>query len=438
MIRRYFRLEELGTTVSREVVAGLTTFLTMAYIIVVNPGILAVAAGPEHEGAILTATIVAAFVGTLLMGLYARRPFAAAPYMGENAFVAFTVVLALGFSYPQALTAILVGGILFVVLTAMGWRAYLVRAIPESLKYAFVVGIGLFLAMIGLHKMGVVVHGASTETPPVALGDLTETTTLLGILSFLAMGILLLWRIRAAILLVIVAATAVGVALGKVTLPERWFGLPDDGLGLLFVFEFEGLASLAFLQVLLVVFLMDFLDTMGTLIGVSARAGFLEEDGSLPEIEKPMMCDAVATVVGACTGTTTTGTFIESASGIEAGGRSGLTAVVTALLFLPALFLAPLIGAIPEFAYMPALVLVGVLMMAPAKRIPYDDVTEVVPAFATITLMSFTYNIGVGMTAGLVLYPLLKVAAGRWREIHPGLIPLSVLSLLFFVFYPYH
>ena len=206
----------------------------------------------------------------------------------------------------------------------------------------------------------------------------------------------------------------------------------------MFAFDFSRIGSPAFLQVLLVVFLMDFLDTMGTLIGVSARAGFLDESGNLPQIEKPMMCDAVATVVGSCVGTTTTGTFIESAAGIEAGGRSGLTAVVAAVLFLPALFLAPLIGAIPAFAYMPALVLVGVLMMKPATRIPYDDVTEVIPAFATITLMSFTYNIGVGMTAGLVLYPILKIAAGRAREIQPALIPLSVLSLLFFLFYPYH
>jgi AGZA family xanthine/uracil permease-like MFS transporter len=442
MIRRFFRLDELGTSLSTEVIAGATTFLTMAYIIVVNPAILGLAAAkgsslsPEAiSGSLLTATVLAAFVGTLLMGLYARRPFAVAPYMGENAFVAFTVVLALGFTYGEAMVAILIGGVLFVVLTVLGLRGYVVRAVPESLKYAFVVGIGLFLALIGLNKMGVVHVGVPDA--PLQIGNLGEPAAQLGIVAFVAMGILVHHRVPGAILLVIVGITGVGAIFGQFALPEDLVGLPESPFALAFGFDFGNVATWGFLQVLLVVFLMDFLDTMGTLIGVSSRAGLLDERGNLPEIEKPMLCDAVATVAGACMGTTTTGTFIESAAGIESGGRSGLSAVVTAVLFLPALFLAPIVGAIPDFAYMPALVLVGVLMLKPAARIRYDDVTEVVPAFATIVLMAFTYNIGVGMTAGLVLYPLMKLAAGRWREIHPALIPLSVISLRFLLFCPY-
>jgi AGZA family xanthine/uracil permease-like MFS transporter len=270
------------------------------------------------------------------MGLYARRPFGVAPYMGENAFLAFTVVGALGYTYPQALVAVLVGGLLFVILTLLGWRGYVVRAVPESLKHAFVVGIGFFLALIGLHAIGVVAHGPPTGGP-VQLGDLGRPSTLLGILSFVLMGVLLLHRVRAAILIGIAVATAVGALIGEVKLPDRWVGSPESPFALTLAFDFSVLGSAGFLQVLLVVFLMDFLDTMGTLIGVSSRAGFLDEKGDLPEIEKPMLCDAVATVVGSCFGTTTTGTFIESASGIEAGGRSGLTAVIAAVLFLPAL-----------------------------------------------------------------------------------------------------
>lgn len=442
MIRRFFRLDEHGTSISTEILAGATTFFTMAYIVIVNPAILADAVAKttdlssgEVSGALLTATVIAAFIGTALMGLYARRPFAVAPYMGENAFVAFTVVLTLGFSYSEAMVAILIGGLLFVVLTVLGLRGYVVRAVPESLKYAFVVGIGLFLALIGLHEMGVVHVGVPGA--PLRMGDLGEPATILGIIAFVAMGILAYHRVPGGILIVIVAITGVGALFGQVEVPAELTGLPESPFALAFAFDFSSVATLSFLQVLLVVFLMDFLDTIGALIGVSARAGLLDEHGNLPEIEKPLLCDAVATVAGACMGTTTTGTFIESATGIESGGRSGLSAVVTALLFLPALFFAPMIGAIPVFAYMPALVLVGVLMLKPAARIPYDDISEVIPAFATIVLMAFTYNIGVGMTAGLILYPVMKIAAGRWREIHPALIPLSLISVLFFVFYPY-
>jgi AGZA family xanthine/uracil permease-like MFS transporter len=275
-------------------------------------------------------------------------------------------------------------------------------------------------------------------TPPVAMGDLTATPVLLGVGAFLLMAVLVVRRVRGAILIGIGAATAASVLLGLTGAPRSVVGLPDGPFALAFRFDFSAVATWGFLQVLLVVFVMDFLDTMGTLIGVSARAGFLDERGDLPEIEKPLLCDAVATVAGACAGTTTTGTFLESAAGIEAGGRTGLTAVVTALLFLPLLLFAPLLEVIPRHAYMPALVLVGVLMMKPAARIAYDDMTEVVPAFATVALMSFTFNLGVGMTAGLVLWPLMKLVTGRAREIPLALLPLSAISLLFFVFYPYH
>ena len=453
-MRKFFRFEELGTNYRRETIAGLTTFVTMAYIIVVNPGILhrAVdvdiieqATGASDPAgiipALMVATIIAAIVGTLLMGLYAKRPFAIAPYMGENAFIAFIVVGTLGFSWRAGLTAVLIGGVLFVLLTLLRLRSWLARAVPINLKFAFVIGIGLFLTFIGLVECGVVVPGPGK--PPVAMGRMVSPTVLLSIFCLVLMGALMVRRMPGAILVAILATTAVGWVTTAVGLTPDLAPLPEKVIGwhnplpLFCRFDFTTVLTVGFFPILLCVFLMDFLDTMGTLIGVSAKAGFLDEEGNLPEIEKPMLADAVASVVGAVVGTTTTGTYIESASGIEAGGRSGFAAVVTALCFVPFLFLGPVARAIPAYAYAPALIMVGILMMGAVTRINFDDMTELIPAFATVVLMSFTYNIGVGMTAGFVLYPVMKLITGRVREVPTGMWVLSALSLAFFVFYPY-
>jgi adenine/guanine/hypoxanthine permease len=433
MISRYFGLDAHGTTFRRELTAGLTTFVTMAYIIIVNPKILEAAGMPF--GPSMVATILSAFFGTMTMGLYAKRPFAIAPYMGENAFVAFTVVKVMGYTWQTALGAIFLGGVLFTLLTVLKVRSWLADAIPESLKLAFAVGIGLFLTFIGLNETGIVQLGAPGA--PVHVGNFRDPGVLLAIAGFLLMGFLMIKRVGGAILLSIIGVTLVAFACHVAPLPGAWVSLPPDISPVFLQLDIAGALTWGFFGVILTVFVMDLVDTLGTLIGLAIKANLLDKNGHLPEIEKPMLCDALATVVGALLGTTTSGAYIESATGIEAGGRTGLTAVVTAVLFLCALFVGPFVTAIPGFAYGPALIIVGLLMISPVTRLPFDDLGEIIPIFSVIVLMSFTYNIGIGMTAGFVLYPLFKVLTGKMRDIKPGLWVLAILSLLFFVFYPY-
>ena len=433
MLDSYFRLKELGTTVRQEVIAGATTFVTMAYIIIVNPKVLEAAGMPF--GASMVATILTAFLGTLLMGLYAKRPFAIAPYMGENAFIAFTVVKVMGFSWQQALGAIFISGAIFAVLTVLNIRTWLVNSIPEKLKVGFSVGIGLFLTFIGLNETGIVKLGVAGA--PVHVGNFTDPTVILAIFGFLFTGWLMIRRVNAALFLGIAAVTVLAVVIGKVRLPDSLAGMPPSIAPVLGKLEFSGLFTFKAFPVILTMFVMIFVDTMGTLIGLSMKAGLLDQKGNLPEIEKPMLCDSLSTMAGAALGTTTSGAYIESAAGIQAGARSGLASVVTALLFLSALFFAPLFTIVPAYAYGPVLIIVGMLMLSPMKHLDFSDLTEVIPAFTIIVLMSFTYNIGIGMTAGFVVYPVIKTISGRVREVPPGLWVLGALSLLFFVFYPY-
>jgi AGZA family xanthine/uracil permease-like MFS transporter len=432
-LESYFELAKNGTTVRDEVIGGATTFMTMSYVVVVNPKILEAAGMPL--GASVVATILTAVLGTLLMGLYARRPFAIAPYMGENAFVAYTVVLLLGYSWQAALGAVFIAGILFMLLTALRLRQWLVEAVPEGLRYSFAVGIGLFLTFIGLNVTGIVVLGSPGA--PLKIGDVTSTPILVSVLGFVLTAALVLRRVPGAILLGILTTTFLAFLLRVAPLPHAWMSFPP-GLGPTFLqMDVKGALHWGFFAIVLTIFVMAFVDTMGTLIGLSSRAGYLDEKGNLPEIEKPMMADAVSTTVAALLGTTTAGAYIESAAGIEAGGRTGLTAVVAAFLFLLTLFCAPFLTAVPPQAYGPALIVVGCLMLTPIKKIDLRDYTELFPAFAVIALMSFTYNIGIGITAGFVLYPLFKLLTGRRREVRSGLWVLGGLSLLFYVFYPY-
>ncbi|MFA7228105.1 MAG: NCS2 family permease [Melioribacteraceae bacterium] len=433
MIKKYFQIDELGTTIRQEIVAGATTFVTMGYIIIVNPKILEAAGMPF--GASMVATILSAFFGTLIMGVYAKRPFAIAPYMGENAFVAYTVVNVLHYSWQTALGAIFIGGVLFTLLTVFKIRSWLANAIPENLKIAFAVGIGLFLTFIGLNETGIVKVGVPGA--PVHVGNFHDPAVLLGIFAFLFIGLLMIKKINGAILIGILFTTLIGFVLGLTKLPEQWLSMPPDIGPVLFQLDIFGALSWGFLSVILVVFVMDFVDTMGTLLGLGYKAKMLDERGNLPEIEKPMLADALATVAGALLGTTTTGTYIESATGIEAGGKSGLTAVVTAFLFLSALFFAPILSAVPPYAYGAALIIVGLLMISPISHLKFDDLAETIPVFITMTLMSFTFNLGIGMTAGFVIYPLTMLIAGRIKTVTPGMWILFSLSVLFYLFYPY-
>ena len=432
-IQRFFHLAELGTTIRQEVVAGITTFVTMAYILIVNPKILEAAGMPF--GPSMVATIVSASFGTLLMGVYARRPFAIAPYMGENAFIAFTVVKVMGYSWQTALGAIFISGILFTALTLLRVRRWLAESIPESLKIGFSVGIGLFLSFVGLNESGIVQLG--TPGAPVHVGDLREPSVLLSIFGFVLIGMMMLWRVRAAMLIGILTVTMISFVLGLTSLPAGWVSLPPDIRPVLLQLDIGGSLTWGMFSVVLTVFVMAFLDTIGTLIALGYKAGILDERGNLPEIEKPMMCDALATTAASLLGTTTTGAYIESATGIAAGGRSGLTAVVTSALFLCALFFAPILTAVPPFAYGPSLIIVGALMITPIARLRFDDPGETIPAFCVMTLMSFTYNIGIGMTAGFVMHPLFKLLSGKVRMVRAGAWVLAALSLVFFLFYRY-
>ncbi|MCL6480198.1 MAG: NCS2 family permease [Firmicutes bacterium] len=434
LLRRYFEFDRHGTDFRREVLGGLTTFATMSYIIVVNPAILAAAGIPI--GPAMVATVLTALFGTLLMAFYAKRPFAIAPLMGENAFLAVTVVQILGLPWQQALAAVFTAGVLFTVLTVARIRQWLVDAVPPGLRYSFAAGIGLFLTFIGLHQSGIVTAGAAGA--PVQMGRLDSPPVLVALFGFLLTVALMILGVRGAILLGILVTTAVAYLAGVGTAPASLLSSPPSLAPILWKLDFSHFWSVGFLSVALITFVMAFVDTLGTLIGVSSRAGFLDARGNLPQIERPMLADALATTFAAAVGTTTAGAYIESAAGVEAGGRTGFAALVTALCFVLALFFAPLVAAIPPQACGPALMVVGVLMVEAVVRIQFSDPTELVPAFTTITLMSFTFNIGVGMTAGFLLYPFCKLLAGRARELHSGLWVLAALSLLFYLFYPYH
>jgi AGZA family xanthine/uracil permease-like MFS transporter len=435
MLERLFRLSERGTSVRVELLGGATTFATMAYIVVVNPAILSFAGIPAGPSTV--ATILAAVFGTLLMGLYANRPIAVAPYMGENAFVAFGLA-AIGATWPQMLGAVFVSGLVFLAITLLGVRAWLAEAISPSLKHAFAVGIGLFLALIGLYETGIVASGAGGV--PLKIGNLRDPRVLLAVLGFLVIVVLLQRRVRGALLLGIAVTAAIGAVAGHGEAPKAVFAVPFTGdlsLAPLFLqMDVAGVLRFAFLPALLTLVIMGLLDTLGTLVGLGAAGGLLDEKGRFPQIEKPMAVDAVTCVFAGIVGTTTSGAYIESATGIREGARTGLAAVTTAALFAFTLFFVPLLEPLQRlhYAYAPALVAVGLLMTASARHVDFDDLTELVPAFATIVMMVFTYNIGNGLTAGLLLYPVVKVAAGRAREVKGGGWALAAIAAVYFVF----
>ena len=431
-MKNFFEFNRYNTSYRQETLAGLTTFLTMAYIMVVNPSILAVAGIPKD--AQVTATILAAVIGCLVMAFWAKRPFAIAPYMGENAFIAFVVVKGMGYSWQIALGAVFWAGLAFILLTVLKIRSWLAESIPISLKAAFAVGIGLFLAFIGLNETGLVVLGVPGA--PVRLGNIAQSSVLLAAVGFLLTVVLMARRVNGALLYGIVATTLGSVLLGLTKLPTALVSLPPSIEPIFLKLDLAGTLQPGVFPVVLVIFMMAFLDTIGTLIGLSMRADLLDKDGNLPEIERPMLADAVATTIAPLLGTTTTGAYIESAAGIAVGGRTGFTALVVAVLFGLSLFFAPLFTMVPSHAAGIALVMIGAFMIEAVTRLDFDDFTELVPAFLTITLMIFTYNIGIGMTVGLFSYPLIKFCTGRTREVSGGMWVLAALSLVFFIVMP--
>jgi len=432
-MKNFFHFEELGTNYRSEIIGGISTFVTMAYIVIVNPAILSKGGFP-HEASV-TATIIASLAGTLMMAFYARRPFAVAPYMGENAFIAFTVCITMGYSWQTALGAVFWAGVIFVIITLSKIRSWIANAIPRSLKISFAAGIGLFIMFIGLNDSGIVRLGI--ENAPVKIGQLSSAGPLLGVFCVIIIAVMLIKKIPGAIIIGILVTSFIAFISGVADWPSEIVSAPPSIEPLLFKHDILGALTVDFIPILLVIFILDFVDTMGTLIGVSARANLLDENHNLPQIEKPLLADAVASVTGALVGTSTTGTFIESAAGIEAGAKSGFASLITALMFLLCLFFAPLFVAVPPFAYGPALIIVGFIMLSPLKDLPFDDYTELFPAAATIALMSFSFNLGFGMAAGFVLYPIFKILSGRTRDMSPCIWILFGISLLLFVIYPY-
>ena len=454
MLEKVFKLSENKTDAKTEILAGITTFMTMAYILAVNPSILS-ATGMD-SGAVFTATALAAFIGTLLMAIFANYPFALAPGMGLNAYFAYTVVLGMGYSWEYALTAVFAEGIIFILLSATNVREAIFNAIPQNLKAAVSVGIGLFIAFIGLQNAKIVI-GGSTLLQLFSVDKYNEVngvsasfndvgiTVLLAIIGIIVTGILVVKNIKGNILWGILITWLLGIIcqftglyvpnadLGFYSLlPNFSNGLSIPSLSPIFCkLDFSGIFSLNFIVILFAFLFVDLFDTLGTLIGVASKADMLDKDGKLPRIRGALLSDAIGTSVGAMLGTSTTTTFVESASGVAEGGRTGLTAVVAAILFGLSLFLSPIFLAIPSFATAPALVVVGFLMLTSITKINFDDFTEAIPAYVAIIAMPFMYSISEGIAMGVISYVVINVVTGKMKEkkISPLMYVLAVLFI---------
>jgi AGZA family xanthine/uracil permease-like MFS transporter len=428
-LERWFHIRERGSTVGTELRAGLVTFLTMAYILMVNPQILAEAGMPVDD--VTVATAVGAAVATLLMGIYANFPFALAPGMGLNAYFTYGVVKGMGVDWRVALTAVFLEGLIFLGLSFGGIRTVVLRAIPLSIKLATTAGIGLFLALIGLRGAGLVTGSLATL---VTLGDVRSPALLLALAGLLLVTVLLARQVKGALLIGIGAVAAAAWALGLAAPPKALLSVPALPRETLWAFDFGAVWSGKVLTVVLAFLFVDIFDTAGTLLGVGRLAGFVTKEGELPGAGRAFAADAVGTAVGAAFGTSTVTSYIESAAGVKEGGRTGLTAVTVAVLFLLALFFIPLLSAIPPVATAPALVAVGAMMMGGVVEVPWGRFDEALPAFLTVAMMPFTYSIANGISAGIVSYAALKLLTGRPREAHPVLYVLAVLLCLHYAF----
>jgi AGZA family xanthine/uracil permease-like MFS transporter len=421
---RVFKLTENQTNVRIEIAAGATTFLTMAYIIFVNPAILK-DAGVPFEGA-LFATCVSAAIGSLMMGLIANYPFALAPGMGLNAYFTYTVVKTMGYDWRVALGAVFISGVVFLILTLARIRAMIVDAIPMTMKTAVAAGIGLFIAFIGLKNAGVIVASDATF---VKLGHVASAPALLALGGLVVTVALMARGYKSAIIIGIFAVTAAAILLKLSPLPTSVVQMPDVRSTFMQL-DVRGALMLSALDVIFVFLFVDLFDTIGSLMGLGRQAGYLTPDGKMPRVNRALFADAVATIAGAVFGTSTVVTYIESATGVSEGGRTGLTAITVAALFLLAAFFSPIAGAIPPIATAPALVIVGALMIGAVTSIKWDDLTEAVPAFLTMLAMPLTFSIANGLALGFIFYPLLKVLTGRWREARPLVYALAALFVL--------
>lgn len=414
-MEKFFKIKEKGSTVSREVVGGITTFLAMSYILAVNPGMLGSIAGMNFGG-VFTATAVSAAVATLIMAFLANMPVALASGMGLNAFFTYTVCGQMGCSPWFALTAVLLEGVLFILLSFFGVREAIINSIPGTMKKAVAVGIGLFIALIGLNNAGIVTSANGTIIGFNAI-DLNHATALVAIIGLVITVVLYILKIPGAILIGIAATTIIGIPFGVTTVPENFKPVSVPSAPFLFKFEWAGVLSLKFFGVFFTFLFTDIFDTIGTLMGVAEQGNLIDEKGNIPNVKGALLADAVGTVAGACLGTSTVTSFVESSSGVAAGARTGLASVVTAFFFLLALFFTPLFALVPSCATAPALIFVGFLMMQSVSKINFADITDGIPAFITIMVMPFGYSISKGIAFGMIAYVIAKVAGKKAKEI---------------------
>lgn len=454
----FFKLTENNTSVKTEIIAGITTFITMAYIIFVNPNIL-MQSGMNSQGlmgdaavkaglsvgndplvaSIFAATCIAAAVGTLIMALYANLPFAQAPGMGLNAFFTYSVCLGMGYTWQQALAAVFISGVIFIIITVTSIREKIIDAIPKNLKFAISGGIGLFIALIGLKNSGIIISDPPTL---VAFGKLTSPGVLLAIIGVLITAVLMARNIKGSILIGIILTTIIGIPFGVTKLAGiKLISAPPSLAPTFLAFDFKGLFSMeagvigaitSVLTVIITFTLVDLFDTIGTLVGTAEKAGMVDESGKFKNMNKALLSDSVATTVGSVLGTSTVVTYVESTSGVSTGGRTGLTSATVGILFILALFFSGVVGIVPTQATAPALIIVGVLMMGAVTKIDFNDFSEALPAFFAIAFMPFSYSIANGIAAAVIFYPIVKIATGKYKEVHPIIYILAVLFIFRF------
>ena len=429
MLNKLFGFDPQKHNVRTEIVAGITTFLTMSYILAVNPGMFGILEGMP-AGAVFTTTALAAIIGTLAMAFLAKLPFGLAPGMGLNAFFVFSVCLGMGYSWQFALTAVFIEGILFILMTITNIREAIVNAIPKNLRYAIGGGIGLFIAFIGMQNAGIIVNDDATL---VALGDITSGSALLAVIGLVITGVLFALNVKGAMLIGILATTLIGIPMG-ITEFRGVVSMPDSIEPIFWQFEWDKIFTLDMLVVVFTFLFIDMFDTVGTLIGVSTKAKMVDEKGNIPHLKQAFMADSIATTAGAILGTSTTTTYVESASGVAQGGRTGLTAFTIAACFAVALFFSPLFLSVPGAATAPVLILVGMLMMEPVRNIDFDDATEAIPSFICLIMMPLAYSISAGILLGMIAYVVINMVCGKFNKLTPMMYILAILFILKYIF----
>ena len=423
---RWFHLSEHNTNVNTEILAGLVTFMTMAYVVIVHPAILSGAGMPLEPLVVVTAIIAAA--STIVMAFYTNRPFALAPAMGSNAFFAYSIVATGQATWQQALGMVFISGIVFLILTLLGLREAIVNLVPRSIKVSVGAAVGLFIAQLGFSNAGLV----TASNNLLGIGDIKQPEAILAIIGFFLIATLMALKIKGALLWGILGTTIIGFPMGITEIPTEFVSAPPSISSIAFELDILGSLKLVFIPLMFTFFAGDFFSTMGTLLGVGGKAGLLDENGDLPGIERPFLVDALATTVGSLLGTSTVTTYIESASGVEEGGRTGLTALVAGLAFALMIFFTPIARIIPGAATAPALILIGLLMMPAITSIDFEDFTEALPAFITIVFTAFTFNLANGISLGIITYVLVKFLSGRRAEIPVGLYFLCIPLLYYF------